>query len=119
MRRSSWRWSGATLPQSRPRMIELDDLHPARRARGSRDMSLRPHVICHMLVSLDGRIHPSRWTESPDGVRGEWSKVYEKVHEALGGQAWLVGRITMAEMNKIGAHPPAGPFQVERPHHFA
>jgi riboflavin biosynthesis pyrimidine reductase len=25
----------------------------------------------------------------------------------------------MAEMSKASAHPPAGPFQVERPHHFA
>jgi len=23
---------------------------------------MKPHVICHMMVSLDGRIHPSRWT---------------------------------------------------------
>jgi riboflavin biosynthesis pyrimidine reductase len=72
-----------------------------------------------MIVSLDGRIHPSRWTESPDGVRGAWSKVYEEVHEALGAQAWLVGRVTMAEMSKAGAHPPAGRFEVERPQHFA
>jgi hypothetical protein len=28
---------------------------------------MKPHVICHMMVSLDGRIHPSRWTASPDG----------------------------------------------------
>ncbi len=30
---------------------------------------MKPHVICHMMVSLDGRIHPSRWTASPDGNR--------------------------------------------------
>jgi riboflavin biosynthesis pyrimidine reductase len=24
---------------------------------------MKPHVVCHMMVSLDGRIHPSRWTE--------------------------------------------------------
>ena len=29
-------------------------------------MSQRPSVICRMMVSLDGRIHPSRWTRSPD-----------------------------------------------------
>jgi riboflavin biosynthesis pyrimidine reductase len=80
---------------------------------------MRPHVICHMLISLDGRIHPSRWTQSSDGDRKVWSSAYEKVHEALAGDAWLVGRVTMAEMSKAEAHPPEGPFAVTRPHHFA
>ncbi len=80
---------------------------------------MKPHVICHMLISLDGRIHPSRWTESPDGDRKVWSSAYEKVHETLAGDAWLVGRVTMAEMSKAEAHPPPGPFAVARPHHFA
>ena len=79
---------------------------------------MKPHVICHMLISLDGRIHPSRWTQSPDGDRGVWSSAYERVHETLAGDAWLVGRVTMAEMSKADAHPPEGPFSVMRPHHF-
>lgn len=82
-------------------------------------MNDRPHVICHMMVSLDGRIHPSRWTESPQGRRSDWSRLYEEVHERLKGDAWLVGRVTMAKMSKAEAHPPAGEPQVERPHHFA
>lgn len=80
---------------------------------------MRPRIICHMMVSLDGRIHPSRWTASPDGGRDDWSKVYERVHEVLAGDAWLVGRVTMAEMSKAEAHPPAGPVSVERPCHLA
>ena len=80
---------------------------------------MKPHVICHMLISLDGRIHPSRWTESPEGDRKVWSSAYEKVHEMLAGDAWLVGRVTMAEMSKGEAHPPTGPSTVTRPHHFA
>jgi riboflavin biosynthesis pyrimidine reductase len=80
---------------------------------------MKPYVICHMLVSLDGRIHPSRWTQSPDGDRGVWSSAYERVHETLAGDAWLVGRVTMAEMSKAEAHPPEEPFVVTRPHHFA
>ena len=82
-------------------------------------MSVRPHVVCHMMVSLDGRIHPSRWTASPDGARGDWSKIYEEVHEALEGDAWLVGRVTMAEMSRAEPHPPAAPFDAARPHFFA
>jgi riboflavin biosynthesis pyrimidine reductase len=79
----------------------------------------RPHVVCHMMVSLDGRIHPSRWTTSPDGGRGDWSRLYEQVHETLKGDAWLVGRVTMAEMSKAEPHPPATAGPVARPHHFA
>jgi len=80
---------------------------------------MKPHVICHMMVSLDGRIHPSRWTESPDGDRQAWTAVYEDVHGQLGGDAWLVGRVTMAEMSKGTPHPPASHGEVTRPHHFA
>jgi riboflavin biosynthesis pyrimidine reductase len=80
---------------------------------------MKPHVICHMLISVDGRIHPSRWTESPEGDRKVWSSVYERVHETLAGDAWLVGRVTMAAMSKADAHPPEGPFAATRPHHFA
>lgn len=80
---------------------------------------MKPHVICHMMVSLDGRIHPSRWTESPDGDRQAWTTVYEEVHGQLRGDAWLVGRVTMAEMSKGTPHPPATHGAVERPHHFA
>ncbi len=80
---------------------------------------MKPHVICHMMVSLDGRIHPSRWTESPDGDRQAWTTVYEDVHGRLAGDAWLVGRVTMAEMSKGTPHPPAGSPPVARPVHLA
>ncbi|TGW05688.1 riboflavin deaminase, partial [Mesorhizobium sp. M2D.F.Ca.ET.145.01.1.1] len=80
---------------------------------------MKPHIICHMLASLDGGLHPSRYTESPDGSRAEWSGLYEQIHNDLEGDAWIVGRVTMAEMSKAGAHPPAHAGKVERPHHFA
>jgi len=80
---------------------------------------MKPHIICHMLASLDGGLHPSRYTASPDGTRAEWSGLYEQIHGDLEGDAWIVGRVTMAEMSKAGAHPPAHAGKVERPHHFA
>ncbi|MDQ0322624.1 riboflavin biosynthesis pyrimidine reductase [Pararhizobium capsulatum DSM 1112] len=79
----------------------------------------RPYVICHMITSLDGSLHPSRWTKSPDGDIGQWSALYEALHEKFEGDAWLVGRITMAEMSKAKAHPPQGEIAVTRPFHFA
>lgn len=76
---------------------------------------MKPHVSILMVTSIDGRLHPSRFTSSPDGGRREWSGEYEKVHANLGGDAWLVGRVTMQEMSKAGPHPPAKAAEVRRP----
>lgn len=80
---------------------------------------MKPHVICHMISSLDGKLHPGRWTESPDGGHDQWSSVYQALHQALRGDAWIVGRVTMAEMTRASPHAVAGPICVDRPHHFA
>lgn len=80
---------------------------------------MKPYVICLMLTSPDGSLHPSRWTKSPDGSRADWSALYETVHKEHGGNAWMVGRVTMAEISKAAAHPPSAPFDVRRPFHFA
>lgn len=80
---------------------------------------MKPRVICLMMTSLDGRIHPSRWTESPDGNRMDFTKLYEELHGKLAADAWLVGRVTMAEMSKATAHPPTTPGTPDRRQHFA
>ena len=80
---------------------------------------MKPHVSILMLTSIDGRLHPSRFTASPDGTRRDWSAQYEKVHASLEANAWLVGRVTMAEMSKTGPHAPSGPWTVQRPIHVA
>lgn len=80
---------------------------------------MKPHVICHMIASLDGSLHPSRFTASPDGSRSDWSGIYERIHQSLEGDAWIVGRVTMAEMSKAGPHAPKDVGAVDRSHHFA
>jgi riboflavin biosynthesis pyrimidine reductase len=80
---------------------------------------VKPEIIMLMLSSLDGGLHPSRWTTSPDGGRKDWSGLYEKVHGDLGADGWIVGRVTMAEMSKADAHPPVSANNVERPVHIA
>ncbi|WP_018896937.1 RibD family protein [Rhizobium sp. 2MFCol3.1] len=80
---------------------------------------MKPHIICHMMTSLDGGLHPSRWTASPDGNRAGWSATYEDIHKRFGADGWLVGRVTMAEMSKAGPHAPEGPFDVNRSLHVA
>lgn len=80
---------------------------------------MKPHVSILMVTSLDGRLHPSRFTSSPDGTYRDWSAEYEKAHLGLSADAWLVGRVTMAEMSKASAHAPSKPAAVRRPSHVA
>ena len=68
---------------------------------------MKPHVLCLMLSSIDGRLHASKWTTSPDGDPKAWSTLYENYQDTLEADAWLVGRTTMAEMSKAAAHPVA------------
>lgn len=80
---------------------------------------MKPFIACLMLTSPDGSLHPSRWTKSPDGDRSDFSKICDKVREELRCQAWMVGRVTMAEMAKGAPHAPEGSQKVARPTHFA
>jgi hypothetical protein len=54
-----------------------------------------------MGTSIDGRLHPSRFTSAAFGVsvqvlRGH----YERVHDQFDADGWIVGRRTMSEMAK-------------------
>ena len=51
---------------------------------------MRPRVICHMAMSIDGRIVADGWPDS-GAVRRE----YEEIHAAYEADAWMCGRITM------------------------
>lgn len=57
---------------------------------------MKPNVICHMATSIDGRTLPSRWRPEREGG----TRLFERVHEELGGDAWLIGRITGQELAK-------------------
>src|SRR3954454_20733418 len=61
---------------------------------------MKPHVICLMAASVDGRTLPSRWR--PKGAAGD---AFERVHEELAGDAWLVGRVTGQEFAKGKPYP--------------
>ena len=82
-------------------------------------MQDRPRIICLMESSIDGRLHPSRWTASPDGTTKDWSATYEAIHARVAPDGWLVGRTTMAEMAKGSPHPPAETGRPSRPLHIA
>src|ERR1700712_2190030 len=75
---------------------------------------MKPHVICLMASSVDGRTLPSRWR--PQGSAGN---LFERVHDELAGDAWLVGRVTGQEFAKGKPYPVSTGEGVPREHWFA
>ncbi|ACL62477.1 RibD family protein [Methylobacterium nodulans] len=70
---------------------------------------MRPKIICHMVSSIDGRLHPSRFTVPAAGVDGDrLRRHYDEVAARFGAQGWMVGRKTMQEIAKGAARTPAG-----------
>ena len=73
---------------------------------------MRPYIICHMLLSVDGKIDGA----ALDGVTGEGE--YEATGAKLNGDAWICGRTTMQqhfaedELFVSGSNTPAGPRPV-------
>src|SRR5262245_35041410 len=61
---------------------------------------MKPHVICLMASSVDGRTLHSHWR--PKGTAGD---LFEQVHDQLDGDAWLVGRVTGQEFAKGKPYP--------------
>ena len=81
---------------------------------------MRPHIICHMTTSIDGRLHPSRFTVPAEGIsrdvlRGHYAKVYE----LFAADGWIVGRRTMSEMAKGSERSIANAPKVPREPHLA
>jgi riboflavin biosynthesis pyrimidine reductase len=62
---------------------------------------MKPYLICHMIASVDGRTLLRRW-RPVDESRGQ---LFERLHERLGSDAWLVGRVTGQEYAKRDAYP--------------
>jgi hypothetical protein len=62
---------------------------------------MKPYVICHIVSSVDGRILDSRWRSSGNRTGG----LFECLHDLLGGDAWLVGRVTGEEFAKAEPYP--------------
>jgi riboflavin biosynthesis pyrimidine reductase len=61
---------------------------------------MKPHVICLVACSLDGRTLPSRWR--PKGSARDY---FEQVHEEIAGDAWIIGRVTGQEFAKGKPYP--------------
>ena len=74
---------------------------------------MKPHVICHMVSSVDGRILGRRWRPRASG----FGAVFERLHDEIGCDAWLVGRVTGGEFARGQGYPPAE-GRLPRENHF-
>ena len=68
---------------------------------------MRPTIICHMGTSLDGGLHPSRFTQPAAGVSVDaLRRHYEAIHDRFEAEGWIVGRKTIAKWPR-GANDPS------------
>jgi 5-amino-6-(5-phosphoribosylamino)uracil reductase len=73
-----------------------------------------------MGTSIDGRLHPSRFTRPARGIsRDVLRGHYERIHEGFEADGWIVGRKTMAEMAKGAERRIADAQKVPREAHVA
>jgi len=75
---------------------------------------MKPKVICLMACSVDGRILPSRWRP-----RTAAAEQFERVHDELAGDAWLIGRVTGQEFAKGKPYPASTRESFSREPHLA
>jgi riboflavin biosynthesis pyrimidine reductase len=76
---------------------------------------MKPHVACIVSASIDGRTLLSRWSPDPAHLRG----LFERVHDEIGCDAWLIGRATGREYAKRESYPPHTAETFPREHWFA
>jgi len=73
-----------------------------------------------MGTSIDGRLHPSRFTSPAQGISRDILRGhYERVHDRFGADGWIVGRMTMSEMAKGAERPVRDAPKVAREAHIA
>ena len=81
---------------------------------------MRPRIICHMGTSIDGKLHPSRFTVAASGVSSDTLRGhYERIHDSFDADGWIVGRRTMSEMAKGSPRAITNPPRSPRKAHVA
>ena len=62
----------------------------------------RPHIICHMVTSLDGKV-TGDFLSCPECVRA--SEIYYRIHRAQAADGFICGRVTMEGSFTGGYYP--------------
>jgi riboflavin biosynthesis pyrimidine reductase len=79
-------------------------------------MTNRPYCICHMASSIDGRLLVDRWSRHVDGsTASRVGAIYEATGDRLGGDAFLIGRASMAEFDGVVTGAPSAGEVRKRP----
>ena len=69
---------------------------------------MKPHVTCHMVSSVDGRILSAKWPFRNAG------KLFERTAGTIEADAWIVGRTTMQEFSSESKRKRRGRFAVPK-----
>ena len=69
---------------------------------------MRPHVICHMTTSIDGKV-TGKFLETPQGLMA--ADEYYRIHRDLHADDFACGRITMEGSFTGGWYPDLKPFE--------
>ena len=81
---------------------------------------MKPHVICHMLSPLDGRLLLDPWVAEDDPLRKAVLAEYQELHKKFEADAWLAGTTTMEDFASDNAPAASQPSsKPERPWHLA
>jgi riboflavin biosynthesis pyrimidine reductase len=78
---------------------------------------MKPHVICHMCTTIDGRILAARWPKLP-GAKSA-GNLFESTAATFRIPAWLVGTNTMREFAGRDVRLEAARRRIERTDHIA
>ncbi len=69
---------------------------------------MRPKIICHMVTSIDGRLHPSRFTARTSGIDAPVLRRHsDDAADSFKADGWMVDRTTMQEIAKGAARAVA------------
>lgn len=77
----------------------------------------RPYVICHMCITIDGKILGARWGRLPGGQ--DAGQLFERTAASFSIPAWLVGTTTMKEFAGRNLPLPAAGGKLVRRDHVA
>lgn len=78
---------------------------------------MKPHVICHMMAPLDGRLLVDNWAPEGSPLRQALMDDYQRLHKAFEADAWLAGTRTMEEFAEGEPAPRTPATPPERPWH--
>ena len=78
---------------------------------------MKPHIVCHMMSSIDGHALTDGWDRPFKKRAGE---LYESLAQEFKFDAWICGRVTMQEISHGDDYPRGlAKVAIPRVHHFA